>query len=215
MHVYVCVRVRACVCVSVCLYHQPLQSAALLQEMGIKSIRLMTNNPRKLTELAALGIPVTGRIPCQVRHYVMHRGGSAGPCVEQLLWVVCGAGDPCDWAHPPPDAACYCIGLRDLWLVHRARHPRHWPHLDSNAPDTPPNTANDPGQVLIRTLPTLTSQAQVQAQKYNAGYLGAKHRRMAHILNPALFSSTDADDAPEPLEGQFCFWDHEVISWLG
>lgn len=27
----------------------------------------MTNNPRKINELASLGIPVSGRIPCQVR----------------------------------------------------------------------------------------------------------------------------------------------------
>ena len=41
--------------------------AHILEEMGIKSIRLMTNNPRKITEMAALGIPVSGRIPCLVR----------------------------------------------------------------------------------------------------------------------------------------------------
>ncbi|KAI7837493.1 hypothetical protein COHA_008684 [Chlorella ohadii] len=95
--------------------------AHILEEMGIKSIRLMTNNPRKITEMAALGIPVTGRIPCLV-----------------------------------------------------------------------------------------------QAQKYNAGYLGAKHRRMSHILNPSLYSDEEEEEGQagsdleqEPLEGQFCFFDHE------
>lgn len=75
----------------------------------------------------------------------------------------------------------------------------------------------------------------MQAQKYNAGYLGAKHRRMEHLLSPELYMSegeeaaaeavleaaaamqaaadeaaADAALAAEPLEGQFCFWDHEV-----
>lgn len=75
---------------------------------------------------------------------------------------------------------------------------------------------------------------QVQAQEYNAGYLGAKHRRMAHLLSPELYLSdgeeaaseavleaalaveaaaeaaAEAALAAEPLEGQFCYWDHEV-----
>lgn len=50
---------------------------------------------------------------------------------------------------------------------------------------------------------------QVPAQKYNAGYLSSKHRRMRHLLNPALYVS-DAEEEGEALEGQFCYWDHEV-----
>jgi GTP cyclohydrolase II len=38
----------------------------ILADLGVRSVRLMTNNPRKLQELAGLGITVTGRIPCQV-----------------------------------------------------------------------------------------------------------------------------------------------------
>ena len=53
----------------------------------------------------------------------------------------------------------------------------------------------------------------MQAQKYNAGYLGAKHRRMSHILSPELYSDEEEGEAQleqEPLQGQFCFFDHEV-----
>jgi GTP cyclohydrolase II len=39
------------------------QSAAMLRALGIRSVRLMTNNPDKLTALRALGIEVRGRIP--------------------------------------------------------------------------------------------------------------------------------------------------------
>ncbi|KAL4443403.1 hypothetical protein ABPG75_011140 [Micractinium tetrahymenae] len=89
--------------------------AHILEDLGVSSIQLMTNNPRKISELSAMGIPVSGRIPCQV-----------------------------------------------------------------------------------------------PAQKYNAGYLSSKHRRMAHLLNPAMYSSADEAEAEqEPLEGQFCYWDHE------
>lgn len=41
--------------------------AHILKDLGISSIRLMTNNPRKITELTALGINVVGRVPCQVK----------------------------------------------------------------------------------------------------------------------------------------------------
>ena len=43
-----------------------LQVRHILAELAIPSIRLMTNHPRKMRELGALGIPVSGRIPCQV-----------------------------------------------------------------------------------------------------------------------------------------------------
>lgn len=46
----------------------------ILQELGVKSIRLMTNNPRKINELAALGINVVGRVPCQVKSQPLNRG---------------------------------------------------------------------------------------------------------------------------------------------
>jgi GTP cyclohydrolase II len=39
------------------------QSAALLRALGVRSVRLMTNNPAKVEALRALGIEVRGRIP--------------------------------------------------------------------------------------------------------------------------------------------------------
>eukprot|EP00887_Chlorella_sp_A99_P001171 scaffold14.g1171.t1 len=39
----------------------------ILAELGIKSIKLMTNNPRKMNELSQRGIAITGRIPCLVQ----------------------------------------------------------------------------------------------------------------------------------------------------
>ncbi|GLC37629.1 hypothetical protein PLESTB_001666300 [Pleodorina starrii] len=38
----------------------------MLAEMGVRSVRLITNNPRKINVLTKLGISVTGRIPCLV-----------------------------------------------------------------------------------------------------------------------------------------------------
>lgn len=41
-------------------------AAAILDELGIKSIKLLTNNPHKIQDLEAQGIIVSGRIPVQV-----------------------------------------------------------------------------------------------------------------------------------------------------
>lgn len=38
-------------------------AAAMLSELGIESIRLMTNNPNKIDSLRALGVDVEGRLP--------------------------------------------------------------------------------------------------------------------------------------------------------
>lgn len=46
----------------------------ILEELGVKSIRLMTNNPRKMTELEGLGITVTGRLPCIVKSQKYNQG---------------------------------------------------------------------------------------------------------------------------------------------
>src|ERR1700757_584324 len=40
--------------------------AAILHDLGIKRIRLLTNNPRKITALADTGIEVVARVPCEV-----------------------------------------------------------------------------------------------------------------------------------------------------
>lgn len=41
--------------------------AAILADLGIGSVRLMTNNPRKVELLRGLGVVVVGRIPCLVQ----------------------------------------------------------------------------------------------------------------------------------------------------
>lgn len=46
----------------------------ILQELGVKSIRLMTNNPRKISELTALGINVVDRVPCIVKSQQYNKG---------------------------------------------------------------------------------------------------------------------------------------------
>jgi GTP cyclohydrolase II len=40
--------------------------AAILRDLGIKRVRLLTNNPRKSVALADAGIEVVARIPCEV-----------------------------------------------------------------------------------------------------------------------------------------------------
>ena len=41
-------------------------AADMLKDLGIKSIRLITNNPSKIQQLLELGIEVKSRIPCEV-----------------------------------------------------------------------------------------------------------------------------------------------------
>jgi GTP cyclohydrolase II len=38
-------------------------AAAILADLGVESVRLMTNNPRKVERLSAEGVRITGRIP--------------------------------------------------------------------------------------------------------------------------------------------------------
>jgi len=38
-------------------------AAGILEDLGVRSIRLMTNNPRKEEKLLALGVDIAGRIP--------------------------------------------------------------------------------------------------------------------------------------------------------
>lgn len=44
-------------------------AADILRDLGITSIRLITNNPDKITQTEKLGIPVNGRIPCVIPAY--------------------------------------------------------------------------------------------------------------------------------------------------
>ena len=48
--------------------------ANILEDMGIKSIRLMTNNPRKVATLERLGVKIDGRIPCIVKANLFNQG---------------------------------------------------------------------------------------------------------------------------------------------
>lgn len=41
-------------------------AAAILRNLGVGSVELMTNNPEKVESLGRLGIPVVGRIPVQI-----------------------------------------------------------------------------------------------------------------------------------------------------
>lgn len=43
-------------------------AALILKNLGVRSIRLITNNPQKLTELEHHGIEITERIPLEVGH---------------------------------------------------------------------------------------------------------------------------------------------------
>ena len=45
--------------------------AGILTEMGFSAVRLMTNNPAKLAQMAAAGITITARVP-------HHHGAQAG-----------------------------------------------------------------------------------------------------------------------------------------
>ncbi|WP_286238065.1 GTP cyclohydrolase II [Neptuniibacter halophilus] len=49
-------------------------AAIMLEELGISEIRLLTNNPAKLTGLQALGIRVRQRLPLQVRYRTRNLG---------------------------------------------------------------------------------------------------------------------------------------------
>lgn len=54
------------------LLHLPVEArqydvaAEMIRYLGIRSVRLMTNNPEKQEALGRLGIPVVGRIPIQI-----------------------------------------------------------------------------------------------------------------------------------------------------
>ena len=47
----------------------------ILSELGVKSIQLMTNNPRKVNTIARLGIDITKRIPCVVPANMVNQVG--------------------------------------------------------------------------------------------------------------------------------------------
>ncbi|MGH9792625.1 MAG: bifunctional 3,4-dihydroxy-2-butanone-4-phosphate synthase/GTP cyclohydrolase II, partial [Candidatus Acidiferrales bacterium] len=42
-------------------------SAAVLRKLGVRRVRLMSNNPEKVRQLEAAGIEVVERVPCRPR----------------------------------------------------------------------------------------------------------------------------------------------------
>jgi len=68
----------------------------ILTELGVKSIRLMTNNPRKMNVLRALGVEVTDRVPCIVEAQEFSRDYLAVKAarMDHVL-----DGDFCYWNH--------------------------------------------------------------------------------------------------------------------
>ncbi|MGL5008440.1 MAG: GTP cyclohydrolase II, partial [Paracoccaceae bacterium] len=48
--------------------------AALLRQMGFSAVRLMTNNPKKITMMQGCGITVTERVPLHVGQTAQNAG---------------------------------------------------------------------------------------------------------------------------------------------
>jgi len=42
-------------------------AGSILKDLGIKSIRLITNNPNKISQLKTSGIKITAIIPCEIK----------------------------------------------------------------------------------------------------------------------------------------------------
>ncbi len=58
--------------------------AEMLQDLGIKSIRLITNNPAKIEGLEALGIHVTGRVPSIAQNLVSDNAAYLQTKIERM-----------------------------------------------------------------------------------------------------------------------------------
>ncbi|MCY1339629.1 Riboflavin biosynthesis protein [compost metagenome] len=56
----------------------------MLEHLGIRSLKLMTNNPRKVKGLGDLGIQISQRVPLQIAHnphnrkYLATKAGKLG-----------------------------------------------------------------------------------------------------------------------------------------
>lgn len=59
-------------------------AAAILHELGIKSIRLMTNNPDKIESLQALNVHIKGRIPLQPKQITADNANYLQTKVERM-----------------------------------------------------------------------------------------------------------------------------------
>ncbi|MFI5299544.1 MAG: GTP cyclohydrolase II [Polyangiales bacterium] len=70
--------------------------ALMLRELGVKSVRLMTNNPQKVESLRALGVDVVDRIPVLVspnHHSAGYLETKRARMRHQLPHLVAAAGD--------------------------------------------------------------------------------------------------------------------------
>ncbi|RMH76256.1 MAG: GTP cyclohydrolase II [Calditrichaeota bacterium] len=71
-------------------------AAAMLHILGVKSVQLLTNNPRKISGLEEYGIPVVKRIPLQVginpvnQHYLYTKARKSGHLLD-LTEMLSGA----------------------------------------------------------------------------------------------------------------------------
>ena len=78
-----------------------LSYEAILRDLGVESVALMTNNPLKVDGLEAAGMPVTRRVPHTVaslpepaRHYVEAKRRRMGHVIV-AEWHHFGAGKTC------------------------------------------------------------------------------------------------------------------------
>jgi len=76
----------------------------IMQDLDIKSIQLITNNPRKIKELTALGIKITGRVPCVVEVHNEHNLGYLQTKQNRMDHIGLDGGDGldgqfCHWDH--------------------------------------------------------------------------------------------------------------------
>ena len=58
-------------------------AAGILSDLGVRSVRLMTNNPRKIEKLSELGVVITGRIPVLIAAN-QHNAGYLSAKVERM-----------------------------------------------------------------------------------------------------------------------------------
>jgi GTP cyclohydrolase II len=74
-------------------------AAAILADLGIGRVRLMTNNPRKVRELEALGVELSGRIPVLTatnRHSAGYLEAKAVRMGHMLPAALLGADEPAE-----------------------------------------------------------------------------------------------------------------------
>jgi hypothetical protein len=162
----------------------------ILREMGIKSVRLMTNNPRKTRLLTELGVKVTDRIPIQIKagdhNKVCFKGGVKG--------VRTGCDRPQRGLGPRARS-------KEAAAVGGAGGSRRLSAgLCPQATPLGPRLARPCGPLswpVATGVLSATPLSHVCAWHYTAqGYLEAKTKRMDHIIDQVYWSG-----AP-PLEAQ-------------